>query len=126
MTCTDFLGQLTDYIDGEIDAVLLEALNRHAVACRPCGVLLVTTKQTIEIFRKNEVCDFSFAIRERVRSAIMDKCRAQRTGCLLNSSSSIEAASTLYTTTMRVKVLYLRGERSSVHGQTIDEIEFEA
>ena len=74
MTCTDFLGQLTDYFDGEISPELLEEVRAHTASCSHCEVVLDTTRKTIAIYRDNELHEFSTEFRDRLHKAIMAKC----------------------------------------------------
>jgi hypothetical protein len=46
--------------------------------CHHCEVVVNTTRQTIEVYRGNEVYDISDELRERLHSAIMTKCMASR------------------------------------------------
>lgn len=78
MTCTDFLSQLTDYFDGQIDQALLAEVQAHVCECHHCEVVLDTTRQTIAIYRENEIYEFPTDLRERLHSAIMAKCRPAR------------------------------------------------
>jgi anti-sigma factor RsiW len=78
MTCTDFLSQLTDYFDGHIPPALLEEVKTHLAECQHCEVVVNTTRQTIEVYRGNEVYDISDEFRERLHSAIMRKCMGAR------------------------------------------------
>ena len=75
MTCTDFLSQLTDYFDGQIDADLLAEVQGHIAECHHCHVVLDTTKQTIGVYRDNEIYDFSPELQSRIHTAIMTRCR---------------------------------------------------
>jgi anti-sigma factor RsiW len=74
MNCTDFLSQLTDYFDGQISPELLEEVRAHTAGCSHCEVVLNTTRQTIEIYRGNEVYEVSDEFREKLHTAIMRKC----------------------------------------------------
>jgi anti-sigma factor RsiW len=78
MTCTDFLSQLTDYFDGQISAELLEEVRAHTASCSHCEVVLNTTRQTIEIYRDNDVYEISDEFRESLHVAIMKKCSKKR------------------------------------------------
>ena len=78
MTCTDFLSQLTDYFDGQIDPTLLAEVQALVCECHHCEVVLDTTRQTIAIYRENEIYEFPADLRERLHSAIMTKCRGAR------------------------------------------------
>jgi len=78
MNCTDFLSQLTDYFDGQISPELLEEVRAHLAGCSHCEVVLNTTRQTIEVYRGNEIYEISEDLRERLHSAIMTKCRGMK------------------------------------------------
>jgi anti-sigma factor RsiW len=74
VTCTDFLSKMTDYFDGKIAPDLLQEVRAHLCECSHCEVVVNTTRQTIEVYRDNEIYEFSPELRERLRSAIMAKC----------------------------------------------------
>ncbi|WP_260705169.1 anti-sigma factor family protein [Edaphobacter flagellatus] len=78
MNCTDFLSQLTDYFDGEISPELLAEVRAHLGECSHCKVVVNTTRQTIEVYRGNEIYDVSDELRERLHTAIMAKCMDAR------------------------------------------------
>lgn len=78
MNCTDFLSQLTDYFDGQISPELLEEVRAHLAGCSHCEVVLNTTRQTIEVYRGNEIYEISDDLRERLHSAIMAKCTQKK------------------------------------------------
>ena len=78
MTCTDFLSQLTDYFDGQISPDLLAEVKVHIAECHHCHVVLDTTKQTIEVYRDNEIYEFTPEIQNRLHTAIMARCRSAK------------------------------------------------
>lgn len=80
MTCTDFLSKLTDYFDGQISPALLEEVRDHVSACHHCEVVLDTTRQTIEVYRDNEIYSFSSEFEERLHVAIIKRCGEGRPG----------------------------------------------
>lgn len=77
MTCTDFLSKLTDYFDGQISPELLEEVRAHSASCSHCEVVLDTTRQTIEVYRDNELYELSTDFQERLHTAIMVKCNSR-------------------------------------------------
>ena len=77
MTCTDFLSKLTDYFDGQISPELLEEVRAHSASCSHCEVVLDTTRQTIEVYRDNELYELSTDFQERLHAAIMVKCTSR-------------------------------------------------
>ncbi len=80
MTCTDFLSQLTDYFDGQISPDLLSEVKAHIAECHHCHIVLDTTRQTIEVYRDNEIYEFSPDLQDRLHAAIMSRCRETKMG----------------------------------------------
>jgi anti-sigma factor RsiW len=76
MNCTDLLTHLSDYFDENLSAALLAEIQEHTAGCQHCRVVLNTTRQTIEVYRGNELYEVSTELRERLHSAIMAKCLA--------------------------------------------------
>jgi anti-sigma factor RsiW len=65
---------MTDYFDGKIAPDLLQEVRAHLCECSHCEVVVNTTRQTIEVYRDNEIYEFSPELRDRLHSAIMAKC----------------------------------------------------
>ena len=78
MTCSDFLKELTDYLDDTMDTRTKSELEEHLQWCHNCYVGCNTTKRTIEIYRNNELYELPNDLRTRLRSAIMSKCSASK------------------------------------------------
>jgi predicted anti-sigma-YlaC factor YlaD len=68
---------MTDYFDGTVDASLLEEVKAHLCECQHCEVVVNTTQQTIHIYRDQQIYEYEMPepLRDRIRKAIMDKCR---------------------------------------------------
>ena len=78
MNCKEFLKELTDYLDGAIDARTKSELEDHLTWCHDCYVVCNTTKMTIEIYRDSEVYELPGDLRGRLQSAIMSKCKSAK------------------------------------------------
>ena len=76
MNCTDFLAKLTDYFDGRIDSDLLAEVKQHLCTCHHCEVVVDTTRKTIDIYRGHQPYDLPEDLSTRLRSAIMERCKA--------------------------------------------------
>lgn len=76
MNCSDFLKELTDYLDGVIDAQTRAELEEHLTWCHDCEVVCNTTKMTIQIYRDHEIYELPDDLRSRLRSAIVSKCKS--------------------------------------------------
>jgi anti-sigma factor RsiW len=76
--CTEFLNELTDYLDGNIGESLRAELDEHLHWCHECHVVMNTTKKTIEIYRDNQIYELPETLRTRLHTAIMTKCRGSK------------------------------------------------
>lgn len=78
MKCTEFLNELTGYLDGALDAQTKSELEDHLAWCHNCYVVCDTTKKTIEIYRNQELYELPDDLRGRLQTAIMSKCAAHK------------------------------------------------
>ncbi len=78
MKCSDFLKELTDYLDGVIDTRTKAELEEHLQWCHNCYVVCNTTQRTIEIYRDHEVVELPDDLRSRLRTAIVSKCEQHK------------------------------------------------
>jgi anti-sigma factor RsiW len=76
--CADFLHELTDYLDGVIDAGTKSELEEHLAWCHNCYVVADTTKKTIEIYRDSKLYELPENLRTRLRTAIVAKCQSRK------------------------------------------------
>lgn len=74
MNCTEFLANLTDYFDASTAEALREELKQHMEGCNHCTVTLNTTRQTIEIYRNEELFELPEPIRQKLHHAVLSKC----------------------------------------------------
>lgn len=75
MKCKDFLKELNEYLDGNIDVQLKTELEEHLQWCHNCFVVCNTTRKTIEIYRDNDVYPLPEPIRDKLHQAIVTKCK---------------------------------------------------
>lgn len=78
MTCTEFLAQMTDYFDGEVQPELLAEIQAHLGECHHCEILVDTTRQTIRVYRDHQVYELTDEVRERTVARIMAACVERR------------------------------------------------
>ena len=80
MKCSEFLKELTDFLDGALDPRLQSDLEDHLTWCHDCHVVYDTTKMTIEIYRNSRLYELPEDLRSRLRSAILAKCSQHKKG----------------------------------------------
>ena len=47
--CEKFLGELSDYVDGEIDPELCAEIEKHVGECENCRIMVDTLKKTVKL-----------------------------------------------------------------------------
>lgn len=81
MNCTEFIAKLDELFERHnIRLQLREELRAHLVQCEHCVVTYNTTRQTIEIYRNNELYELPDDLQEKLHSAIMEKCARAKKG----------------------------------------------
>ncbi len=78
MNCSDFLQELTDYLDDTLDERTRVELEEHLQWCHNCFVICNTTKKTIEIYRDSELYELPDDLRGRLHTAIISKCQQKK------------------------------------------------
>jgi anti-sigma factor RsiW len=78
VNCSDFLKELTDYLDESLDARTRAELEEHLQWCHNCFVICNTTKKTIEIYRDSQIYELPDDLRVRLRTAIITKCQHKK------------------------------------------------
>lgn len=49
--CRHLLGQLSDYVDGELEEALCAEIEQHMADCPDCRAVVNTIEKTIELYR---------------------------------------------------------------------------
>ena len=81
MKCSEFLNELTNYLDGALDARTKSELDEHLAWCHNCYVVCDTTRKTIEIYRNSELYELPDDLRTRLRVGHHEQmCGAQEVG----------------------------------------------
>ena len=69
-TCEDLLGQLSDYIDGDLDPELCHALETHMAGCENCRTVVDTLSETVHLYRALPPATVSATLSARLRTAL--------------------------------------------------------
>lgn len=65
--CKQLLGNLSDYIDDDLEIELCAKIEEHLLNCDNCRVVVNTLRKTVELYEKvNEPIDLPNAVRERL------------------------------------------------------------
>ena len=55
--CKQLLGNLSDYIDGTIQAELCAEIEKHLKECKNCRIVVDTLRKTIELYEISDLKD---------------------------------------------------------------------
>jgi len=73
LKCKDVIREISDYLNGDLDAGLMGDLQRHLEHCEDCRVIVDTTKKTIDVYCNSEPAPLADDIRERLHAALRKK-----------------------------------------------------
>ena len=51
--CQHLLGQLSDYVDGELGQSVCEEIERHLAGCQNCRVVVDTLRKTVMLYQSH-------------------------------------------------------------------------
>ena len=76
LTCKEFLQELSDYLDENVDAEIRAKLEHHITECPNCWVVCDTTKKTIQIYRGVDPYQMPAGVHDRLITALHKRTRA--------------------------------------------------
>ena len=78
LTCRDFLRELSEFLDENIDAEIRAKLERHMTECPNCWVIADTTRRTIKIYKGMDPNPIPKDVEERLMQALERKMASER------------------------------------------------
>lgn len=78
LTCKEFLQELNEYLDENIDAELRAKLEAHVNNCPNCFVIFDTTRRTIQVYKGMEPQIIPNDVHDRLMSALDKRLAARR------------------------------------------------
>ena len=78
MNCKKIIYELSDFIDGDLDAASKQELERHLKECSDCKLVVDQTKKTIEIFCDSEPVELPSEVRNRLHETLRRKLKEAR------------------------------------------------
>ena len=78
LTCKDFLRELSDFLDENLDAEIRAKLEQHMTECPNCWVIADTTRKTIKIYKGMDPYPIPSDVEERLMKALERKMASGR------------------------------------------------
>jgi len=77
-TCKKLLTELSNYLDGELDAALKTEIEAHARRCPQCYIIIDSTQKTVRILKECGPYEVSPALHARIEQAV--RLHVERSG----------------------------------------------
>ena len=78
LTCREFLQELSDYLDENVDAQVRAQLEAHISECPNCWVICDTTKKTVQIYKGMDRYESPSDVESRLMAALEKKIAARK------------------------------------------------
>lgn len=73
MNCKEVVTWLGNYLDGELETSLAQALDAHLRDCDDCRIVVDTTRKTVELYCNCEPLPLPADVRQRLHAALARK-----------------------------------------------------
>ena len=81
MKCEEMLKMLNDYVDGTIDPAICEEFEQHMAGCNPCQVVVDNIRQTITLYKNDQLYELPVKFREQLHEALRTKWKETHREC---------------------------------------------
>jgi len=78
LNCDGVIRRVSSYIDGELEAMVVEEIELHLKECPECTILVQQTKLTVKLYYDSDLVDFPMEAQARLREALRRKIREDR------------------------------------------------
>ena len=75
MVCEEVIREISNYIEGDLDRALREALELHLEHCDDCRVVVNTARKSIELYSGKEPLPLPEDIQQAIDEALANKKR---------------------------------------------------
>jgi anti-sigma factor RsiW len=78
MNCQGVVRRISSYIDGELEATVVEEIELHLKQCEECTILVQQTKLTVQLYYDSDLVDFPVEVQARLHETLRRKIRRDR------------------------------------------------
>jgi anti-sigma factor RsiW len=76
LNCEGVIRRISSYIDGDLEATVIEEIELHLKQCHHCTILVQQTRLTIRLYYDSDLVDFPVEVQARLRETLRRKiCR---------------------------------------------------
>jgi anti-sigma factor RsiW len=78
MNCSGVIRRISSYIDGDLEATVIEEIELHLKQCQECTVLVQQTKLTVKLYYDSDLVDFPVEVQARLHETLRRKIRREQ------------------------------------------------
>jgi len=78
LNCKGVIREISNYIDGALEPVEKQELERHLAHCEDCKIVVDQTKLTVDVFCDSEPVELPSDVRSRLHEALRRKLSEKR------------------------------------------------
>lgn len=71
--CLEYINDLNDYLDGEIDSSLCQEIEKHIGICENCRIMVDTLKQTVKLCREGKEEKLPKSLEDKLNNLLKDR-----------------------------------------------------
>jgi anti-sigma factor RsiW len=77
MNCHGVIRRISSYIDGDLEATVVEEIELHLKECEECTILVQQTKLTVRLYYDSDLVDFPVEVQARLHETLRRKIRRE-------------------------------------------------
>jgi anti-sigma factor RsiW len=78
LNCNGVIRRVSSYIDGELEATVVEEIELHLKECRDCTILVQQTRLAVHLYYDSDLVDFPVEVEARLHETLRRKIREAR------------------------------------------------
>ena len=78
MNCKGVITRISSYIDGDLEATIVEEIELHMKQCKHCFYLVQQTKLIIKLCCDSDLTDYPVEVQARLHETLRRKIRRER------------------------------------------------
>jgi hypothetical protein len=73
LNCAGVIRRVSSYIDGDLEATIIEEIELHLKTCRDCTILVQQTSLTVRLYYDSDLVDYPVEVQARLHETLRRK-----------------------------------------------------
>jgi hypothetical protein len=78
VNCEGVARRVSNYIDGDLEVLVVEEIELHLKSCQHCTILVQQTRLTVTLYRDSDLVDFPKEVQLRLHETLRREIRRQK------------------------------------------------